>query len=70
MQILNESLIMLHVNGEERKVLARPADTLLHIVRDGLGLTGAKPGCENGDCGACTVLMEGKPVLACTRKTR
>jgi aerobic-type carbon monoxide dehydrogenase small subunit (CoxS/CutS family) len=65
MQILNESLIMLHVNGEERKVLARPADTLLHILRDGLGLTGAKPGCENGDCGACTVLMDGWPVKSC-----
>ncbi len=65
LQILNESLIELNVNGEKRKVLARPADTLLFILRDGLGLTGAKPGCENGDCGACTVLMDGWPVKSC-----
>lgn len=65
LQIIDESLFELNVNGEKRKVLARPADTLLHVLRDGLGLTGAKPGCENGDCGACTVLMDGWPVKSC-----
>lgn len=53
------------VNGEARTVLCRPADTLLQALRDCLGLTGAKPGCENGDCGACTVIMDGLPVKSC-----
>jgi aerobic-type carbon monoxide dehydrogenase small subunit (CoxS/CutS family) len=65
LQILAESLIELTVNGEKRKVRARPADTLLHVLRTGLGLTGAKPGCENGDCGACTVLVDGWPIKSC-----
>lgn len=57
--------IRLSVNGEARAVAVRPADTLLHVLRDRLGLTGAKVGCENGDCGACTVLLDGKPVKSC-----
>ncbi|HHT50938.1 MAG TPA: (2Fe-2S)-binding protein [Eubacteriaceae bacterium] len=57
--------IELLVNGEKRKVFARPADTLLRVLREKLGLTGAKPGCENGDCGACTVLIDGKPIKSC-----
>lgn len=57
--------ITLSVNGEERLVRVRAADTLLRVLREGLGLTGAKCGCENGDCGACTVLLDGKPVKSC-----
>ncbi len=57
--------ISLRVNGETRQVVVRPADTLLHVLRRGLGLTGTKAGCENGDCGACTVLLDGKPVKSC-----
>jgi aerobic carbon-monoxide dehydrogenase small subunit len=57
--------IRLSVNGETRAVVVRPADTLLHVLRDRLGLTGTKVGCENGDCGACTVLLGGKPVKSC-----
>lgn len=53
------------VNGERRQVAARPADLLLYTLREGLGLTGAKPGCENGDCGACTVLVDGVPTKSC-----
>ncbi|MEQ8201060.1 MAG: (2Fe-2S)-binding protein [Syntrophomonadaceae bacterium] len=63
--ITGPGIIELKVNGETRQVLVRPADTLLHALREGLGLTGAKPGCENGDCGACTVLVEGWPVKSC-----
>lgn len=59
------SSIILNINGEERRVSIRPADTLLRVIREELGLTGGKPGCENGDCGACTVLLKGKPVKAC-----
>ena len=44
----------LNVNGEDRRVAARPSDTLLRLLREKLGLTGPKCGCENGDCGACT----------------
>lgn len=64
-QHTDEGLIELNVNGEKRKALVRPADTLLFALRERLGLTGAKPGCENGDCGACTVLVDGWPVKSC-----
>jgi carbon-monoxide dehydrogenase small subunit len=53
------------VNGEERSVMVRPADTLLEVLRERVGLPGTKRGCENGDCGACTVLLEGRPVKSC-----
>ncbi|NLT21216.1 MAG: (2Fe-2S)-binding protein [Syntrophomonadaceae bacterium] len=64
-EMLTEGLIYLNINGEVRKTLVRPADTLLFALRERLGLTGAKPGCENGDCGACTVLVDGWPVKSC-----
>ncbi|MBO1002371.1 (2Fe-2S)-binding protein [Pseudogracilibacillus auburnensis] len=57
--------ISMTVNGMEKEVFVRNADTLLHILRAQLGLTGAKPGCNNGDCGSCTILMDGKPLNAC-----
>jgi carbon-monoxide dehydrogenase small subunit len=60
-----EVLMELNVNEERRRVAARPADTLLDVLREKLGLTGAKPGCENGDCGACTVLVDGWPMKSC-----
>jgi carbon-monoxide dehydrogenase small subunit len=53
------------VNGESRTVTLQPADILLDVLRDQLGLTGAKPGCKNGDCGACTILMDDWPVKSC-----
>lgn len=63
--ITNRTLIDLQINGETRTVAARPADTLLYVLREQLGLTGAKPGCKNGDCGACTVLIDGWPIKSC-----
>lgn len=53
------------VNGEAVTALADPRSTLLELLRDELGLTGTKEGCSNGNCGACTVLMNGDPVCAC-----
>lgn len=57
--------LTLNINGEVIRVVVRPSDTLLRVLRENLGLTGGKPGCENGDCGACTVLLDGKPVKSC-----
>ncbi|MEY8346918.1 (2Fe-2S)-binding protein [Bacillus cereus] len=62
---MGKGQLSLHVNGEDREVVVRMADTLLYTLRHRLGLTGAKPGCENGDCGACTVLVEGIPIKSC-----
>ena len=56
----SRALIHLHVNGETREAVVRSADTLLYTLREELGLTGAKRACENGDCGACTVLVNGE----------
>lgn len=53
------------VNGENRTVRVRAAETLLYALRDEFGLTGCKPGCENGDCGACTILFNGLPMKSC-----
>jgi len=60
-----ERRISLTVNGEERSVVVAPGDTLLSVLRRKLGLTGTKLGCENGDCGACTVQRDGVPVKSC-----
>ena len=62
---LDLTTIELTVNAEKRRVAVRPADTLLRVLREKMGLSGAKPGCENGDCGACTVLLDGLPVKSC-----
>ncbi len=60
-----KQLIELKVNGESYEVAIDPHRTLLEVLRENLGLTGAKEGCDLGDCGNCTVLMDGKAVLSC-----
>ena len=60
-----KSVITLDVNGEPREALVDSRDTLLELLRDRLGLTGTKEGCGNGNCGSCTVLLDGQPVCAC-----
>ncbi len=57
--------IMLKVNGVEHKLLVEPRWTLLFALREKLGLTGSKVGCERGECGACTVLIDDEPRYAC-----
>ena len=62
---MRRELMTFHVNGEERTVAAPPSHTLLEVLREELELTGTKHGCELGHCGACTVLVDGEPVLSC-----
>jgi carbon-monoxide dehydrogenase small subunit len=58
-------LVSLSVNGEWHEVPVRPRLTLVEVIREAIGLTGTKASCESGICGACTVLLDGRPVLAC-----
>jgi carbon-monoxide dehydrogenase small subunit len=53
------------INGETAEFLCEPRQTLLEVLRDTLDLTGVKEGCSNGNCGACTVLIDGRPVVSC-----
>jgi xanthine dehydrogenase YagT iron-sulfur-binding subunit len=57
--------VSLKVNGRLHRAEVEPRWTLLHVLRDRLGLTGTKPGCERGECGACTVLIDGVARYAC-----
>jgi len=61
-----KKLIELHVNGELHEALVKPEQTLLDVLRNTLGFTGAKEGCGLGSCGACTVLLDGESVKSCT----
>jgi carbon-monoxide dehydrogenase small subunit len=57
--------LKLNINNDDCEVEAHPYETLLDVLRNELGLTGTKYGCGTGECGACTVLVDGKPVLSC-----
>jgi aerobic-type carbon monoxide dehydrogenase small subunit (CoxS/CutS family) len=62
---MSQREIVLNVNGTTYKVSVEPCRTLVEVLRDTLGLTGTKKSCNEGECGACTVLMDGKPVASC-----
>lgn len=58
-------IITATINGRQEEFLCQPRQTLLEVLRDVLNLTGTKEGCSNGNCGACTVLLNGRPVDSC-----
>ena len=62
---MKTALLSLTVNGEEESLSFAPYKTLLEVLREDLGLTGTKHGCELGECGACAVLLDGEPRLSC-----
>ena len=61
----SKRVVTLSVNGDQVEFLCEPRQTLLEVLRNDLDLTGTKEGCSNGNCGACTVLMNGRPVVSC-----
>ncbi len=65
MQAMQQVHLKLKVNGEEAEVSFAPYKTLLEVLREDMFLTGTKHGCELGECGACAVLVDGQPLLAC-----
>jgi len=60
-----KKLLHFKINGREVEIMVKPTWTLLRVLRGELGLVGTKKGCERGDCGACTVIMNGRAVNAC-----
>ena len=62
---MNQEEILLRVNGINYRVRIEPWRTLVEVLRETLGLTGTKRSCNEGECGACTVLMDGKPAASC-----
>ena len=62
---MEKQTIRLKVNAEEHELQVPPNKTLLETLREDLGLTGAKEGCQDGTCGSCTILLDGKPVRSC-----
>ena len=62
---LTKTLLQLCVNGETQEVATEINKTLLEVLREDMGLTGTKHGCELGECGTCAVLVDGAPVLSC-----
>ena len=62
---MHKITVALTINGKQRKVETAANQTLLYLLRDDLGLTGTKDGCREGECGACTVLLDGEPINSC-----
>ncbi len=62
---MNKTILRMKIDGKAVEVAVKPTWTLLRVLREELRLTGTKKGCEQGDCGACTVIMDGKAVNTC-----
>ena len=62
---MRKSVVELTVNGAERQMLVLPGATLAEVLREDQGLTGTRRGCDQGACGTCTVLVDGRPVMSC-----
>lgn len=60
-----KQILSFTLNGSPVDVLATPTETLLDVLREKLGVTGPKRGCDDGDCGTCTVLLDGEPIRSC-----
>lgn len=60
-----KQILSFTLNGSPVDVIVTPTETLLDVLREKLGMTGPKRGCDDGDCGACTVLLDGEPVRSC-----
>lgn len=65
LNMTRKRIVTARINGKEQEFLCAPRQTLLEVLRDVLGLTGTKEGCSNGNCGACTVLLDGRAVDSC-----
>lgn len=65
MKGIKKTELRIKVNGKSVEIMVNPTWTLLRVLREDLGLRGTKKGCEQGDCGACTIIMDGKAVNAC-----
>ncbi|MGH9554998.1 MAG: (2Fe-2S)-binding protein [Terriglobales bacterium] len=63
---MKKELLQLRVNGRTRELAVEPSKLLLDVLREDLGLTGTKRGCDDSSCGACTVTVDGVPMMACT----
>jgi xanthine dehydrogenase YagT iron-sulfur-binding subunit len=64
-EVEERTRVSLLINGRAHELLVEPRWSLLYVMREKLGITGPKPGCERGECGACTVLIDGRPRYAC-----